>query len=208
MENENQPLENASTPAEPVIDPLKGAKDLYALIHDFAYVLAFVAVMFIFVLRLVTVDGNSMKQTLFHGDYVALESSFLCGGEYEQGDIVVAVPPNFADGKSPIVKRVIATAGQTVYIDFAKGTVEVDGVVLEENYVNSLTTLYEGVNFPVTVPEGCVFLMGDNRNDSRDSRDPDIGMVDTRYILGKVVSLVLPADSGNGRDYGRIGWID
>ena len=208
MDEQNESLEQAAKEQPKLPDKQKGVKELYSLIHDLVYVLAFIAVMFVFGLRLVTVDGGSMKSTLFHGDYVALENSLLTGGDYEQGDIVVAVPPSFRDGKSPIVKRVIATEGQTVDIDFTAGIVYVDGVALDEPYTNTPTNRYEGVDFPVTVPEGCVFLMGDNRNDSMDSRDPEIGMVDTRYILGKVVGLVLPGVVDGERDFGRIGLID
>ena len=195
MDEQNESLEQAAKEQPKLPDKQKGVKELYSLIHDLVYVLAFIAVMFVFGLRLVTVDGGSMKSTLF-------------GGDYEQGDIVVAVPPSFRDGKSPIVKRVIATEGQTVDIDFTAGIVYVDGVALDEPYTNTPTNRYEGVEFPVTVPEGCVFLMGDNRNDSMDSRDPEIGMVDTRYILGKVVGLVLPGVVDGERDFGRIGLID
>ena len=101
----------------------------------------------------------------------------------------------------------IATEGQTVDIDFDAGTVFVDGELLEEEYVRAPTYLEEGLTFPVTVPEGHVFVLGDNRNDSDDSRDPELGPVDTRYLLGRAVLLLFPgetADTGE-RDLGRIG---
>ena len=93
----------------------------------------------------------------------------------------------------PIVKRVIATEGQTVDIDFEEGVVYVDGVALDEPYVNSTTNERENFTEPVTVPEGCVFVMGDNRNRSTDSRSAAIGCVDTRYIIGKAPSSGIPA---------------
>ena len=105
------------------------------------------------------------------------------------------------------MKRGIATEGQTVDIDFTAGAVYVDGQLLEEDYIRQPTYLEEGLEFPVTVPEGCVFVMGDNRNDSDDSRDPELGPVDTRQILGRAVFLLFPgvtADTDK-RDFGRIG---
>ena len=128
------------------------------------------------------------------------------GGGIEPGDIVIIRKESFKDGE-PIVKRVIATEGQTVDIDFTAGAVYVDGQLLEEDYIRQPTYLEEGLEFPVTVPEGCVFVMGDNRNDSDDSRDPELGPVDTRQILGRAVFLLFPgvtADTDK-RDFGRIG---
>ena len=92
----------------------------------------------------------------------------------------------------PIVKRVIATEGQTIDIDFASGRVSVDGRVLDEPYINDLTTRQFDMQFPQTVPKGCVFVMGDNRNHSSDSRVGSLGMVDKRYIIGRLVFRILP----------------
>ena len=132
------------------------------------------------------------------------------GGEPEQGDIVVAAMDRFWNGK-PIVKRVIATEGQTVDIDFEAGIVYVDGVALDESYTFTPTNLSEGTQFPLVVEEGCLFLMGDNRNESRDSRDPTIGQVDSREILGKAVFLMVPGNGSEDHpvavDYGRIGGL-
>ena len=112
--------------------------------------------------------------------------------------------------EEPIVKRVIATEGQTVDIDFASGSVYVDGELLEEDYINEPTYVEEGTQFPLTVPEGSIFVMGDNRNHSSDSRSSDLGTVDTRYVIGKAVFLLFPgADEGTARrDFGRIGLIE
>ena len=168
------------------------AEDIYAVLHDFVYILAAITLIFVFLIRLVGVSGPSMTPTLLDGEYVALLSNFVCR-DYGQGDVVVATVPTFDDAR-PIVKRVIATAGQTVDIDFASGEVRVDGVLLEEPYINepTLTDFDSGLDYPVTVPEGCVFLMGDNRNHSADSRYAPIGCVDTDYILGKVILRILP----------------
>lgn len=168
------------------------AADAYAVLHDFVYILAAITLIFVFLIRLVGVSGPSMTPTLLDGEYVALLSNFVCR-DYDPGDIVVATVPTFDDSR-PIVKRVIATGGQTVDIDFAAGEVRVDGVLLEEDYINGLTQtdFDDGLDYPVTVPEGCVFLMGDNRNHSADSRYAPIGCVDTDYILGKVILRIFP----------------
>ena len=184
----------------------------YTLLHDIVYILAFVTLFFVFVVRIVSVSGSSMYPTLVDRDYVGLLSNvFYDDDDIESGDIVVALAPEFDD--EPIVKRVIATAGQTVDIDFDQGIVYVNDVALEEDYINELTytQFYDrGVTFPLTVEPGHVFLLGDNRNKSSDSRLATIGQVDTRYILGKVVFLMLPGfdEETQQRDLGRIGGID
>ena len=179
-------------------------------LHDIVYILALILLIFTFCARVVIVSGSSMFPTLVDGDYLLVLNRPLCG-ELEQGDIVVASMERFKDGEA-IIKRVIATEGQTVDINFRTGVVFVDGVALEEEYVNSPTYLSEGMEFPLVVEEGCVFLMGDNRGDSRDSRAPEIGLVDTREVLGQAVFLVLPG-TGRGeytvpRDFGRIGGLN
>lgn len=186
--------------------------ECYTYLHDLVYILTFLTLFFVFVLRVVSVSGYSMYPTLVDRDYVALLSNvFYHGDSVENGDVVVALAPNF--DSEPIVKRVIATAGQTVDIDFEQGVVYVDGVALDEPYINepTYTQYYErGVRFPLTIEEGHVFLMGDNRNDSSDSRMALIGQVDTRYILGEVVCVIFPgADkfTNNDRDFGRIGGV-
>ena len=134
-------------------------------------------------------------------------NNLFCGG-YERGDVVIAAKPAFENGE-PIVKRVIATGGQTVDVDFDLGTVYVDGEELAEPYILEETHLPEGTAFPFTVPEGCVFLMGDNRNGSRDSRDPELGAVDTRCLIGRAVFLLLPGrtEGLNMREWNRIGTL-
>ena len=162
-------------------------------------------VLFTFGVRIVGVSGASMRDTLQNGDMLLVVNSHLCGG-YEQGDVVIAAKAEFECGE-PIVKRVIAVEGQTVDIDFIAGTVSVDGEVLNEPYIREATYLAEGTEFPLTVPEGCVFLMGDNRNDSRDSRDPTLGAVDTRCLIGHAVFLLLPGETAGleQREWSRIG---
>ena len=194
--------------------------ELYGMLHDVVYLLAAVTLVFVFVVRLVGVQGDSMLPTLHNKDYLVLESNFLFGGnDLKYGDVVVLNVPHYQHGgEGPIVKRVIATEGQTIDIDFDTGVVYVDGVRLVEEYVNA-PTLYnwEGefaMEYPATVPEGCIFVLGDNRNNSMDSRYAPIGMVDEQYVLGKVLFIALPGqttdNAGNviePRDWGRIGLV-
>ena len=166
-----------------------------------------VVLIFTFAVRIVRVSGESMRETLQNQDMLVVLNNWLCGG-YEPGDIVILQRDDFYGGE-PIVKRVIATGGQTVDIDFETGAVYVDGTLLEEDYINELTFVVEGTEFPLTVPEGSIFVMGDNRNHSSDSRDASLGTVDTRYVIGRAVILAFPgADETTGkRDFGRIGLI-
>ena len=193
-------------------DTQKAAKSSSCLeyLHDVVYILALILVVFTFCMRVVIVSGSSMFSTLVDGDYLLLINRPLCG-ELERGDIVVASMERFKDGE-PIVKRVIATEGQEVDIDFRLGVVYVDGVALEEDYIYTPTHLSEGMEVPLVVEPGCLFLMGDNRMDSRDSRAPEIGLVDEREILGRAVFLLMPG-TGRGeytvpRDTGRIGGLN
>ena len=146
-----------------------------------------VVLIFTFVLRTATVSGTSMVPTLSNGDRLIISDLFY---EPAQGDIVVVAPGVYED--HPLIKRVIATEGQTVDIDFDKGIVTVDGVALDEPYINEPTYLSEGMEFPATVPENCIFVMGDNRNNSKDSRDPSVGMVDVRYVVGRELLRIFP----------------
>ena len=175
-------------------------------LHDLIYVLAGFMLIYILIFRVVVVVGPSMKDTLVDGDRLVLLSNTLYRNP-EYGDVIVASKESFGNGEC-IIKRVIATEGQNVDIDFGRGVVIVDGVELQEDYVRTPTTLQEGVTFPTVVPEGCVFVLGDNRNGSKDSRDPQIGFVDKREILGKAVFLMLPGTDGGHvePDYGRVGF--
>ena len=162
-----------------------------------------ITLLFTFVVRLMGVDGHSMVPTLQDGDRLIVVSGWLCG-DYKYGDIVIAYKESF--DAEPIVKRVIATEGQTVDIDFTLGRVFVDGELLQEDYVNDLTYLDEGTQFPLTLGEGELFLMGDNRNRSSDSRDERLGAVDERLIIGKAVLLVFPGRDSltDKRDFSRL----
>lgn len=145
---------------------------------------------FAFIFRVIGVVGYSMEPTLQDKDKIITTNLFYTP---QQGDIVVLRKESF-DSK-PIVKRVIATAGQTIDIDFSAGVVYVDGLALTEDYTAAPTNKELDFKGEITVPDGCVFVMGDNRNKSTDSRDERIGCVDTRYIIGKVLFRVLPIDN-------------
>ena len=182
-------------------------KSAVLYLHDLLIMLVTIMVLFLLVFRVIIVSGSSMYSTLIDGDYLLLISN-LFYNEPQYGDIIVASKESFDDGK-PIIKRVIATEGQTVDIDFVEGIVYVDGEALQEEYTYTPTNVEEGMGFPLTVEENCVFAMGDNRNRSRDSRSPEIGQIDKREILGKAIYLFLPGtDEGHaGPDYERMGAI-
>lgn len=180
-------------------------------LRDIFIYLGAICILFLLVFRVVVVSGTSMNHTLLDGDYLLLVSSTLYRNP-KQGDIVVASKASFEDG-TPIVKRVIAVEGQTVDIDFQNSIVYVDGVALEEDYAWTPTIHSGGVEFPLEVQEGCVFVMGDNRSNSRDSRFLEIGQIDKREIIGKAIFLFFPGTNGTDvynnpvepRDYARIG---
>ena len=167
-----------------------------------------VVLIFTFVVRIVRVSGESMRETLQDQDMLVVLNNWLCGA-YEQGDIVILQRDDFYGGE-PIVKRVIATEGQTVDIDFDAGVVYVDGTALEEPYTREPTWTQEGTEFPLTVPEGCIFVMGDNRNDSDDSRDSALGPVDARCVLGRALLLAVPGPTADTdqRDWSRVGILN
>ncbi|MBQ4248468.1 MAG: signal peptidase I [Clostridia bacterium] len=168
----------------------------YAEALDWTEALVFslvvIILVFSFFVRIITVDGESMERTLHTSDKVVLTT---VGYEPEYGDIVVVNMPNWTD--RPFIKRIIATGGQTVDIDFSSGKVIVDGQTLNEPYINDIIreAVYQQIDFPIVVPEGTVFVMGDNRNASTDSRSGLIGCVDERYVMGKAQFRIFPVSS-------------
>ena len=181
-------------------------KDVFDWIEVLVHAILVVVLCFSFLFRIATIDGPSMEDTLHNGEKVIITNLFYTP---KVGDIVVVSrnrensvydsDPN----DTPIIKRIIATEGQTVDIDFEEGIVYVDGIALDEPYTKTPTNRKYDIEFPVTVDEGCVFVLGDNRNESWDSRASaigDYGMIDTRYILGHAVYRVFPFD--------KIGKID
>lgn len=166
---------------------------LWGIVYDAAATLetAVIILMLFFslVFRPAAVIGNSMLPTFSGGDRVACVHSF---SGYERGDVVIISHATRKD--ESVIKRVIAVGGDTVDIDFYKGTVSVNGQVLDEPYVGTPTNLSYDMTFPVTVPEGKLFVLGDNRNDSIDSRSTDIGFINENKVLGKVVFRFYPVN--------------
>ncbi len=167
--------------------------EIFDILELFVFCAAIILMIFTFFIRPTVVQGPSMEDTLLEGDYL------LVGGIHyspRQGDIVVVHNVGLRYYSQPIVKRVIATEGQVVDIDFSTWTVTVDGNVLDEPYRKLamddwITSDWE---YPVTIPEGYLFVMGDNRNHSSDSRSKDIGLIDERCVVGRAIVRVLPFD--------------
>ncbi len=202
MENENTEQVTEVQKKEP------WQRTFFRDMKEMVVILVVFMLVYMLFFRMVVVSGSSMFDTLVHGDRLILISNFIYR-EPKAGDIIVASKDSFRDGEC-IIKRVIATEGQTVDIDFSTGSVYVDGELLEEDYIYSPTNLAEGVQLPLTVSDNCVFVMGDNRMDSMDSRNPIIGLIDCREILGKAVFLIFPGSGERGEidpDFGRIGVI-
>ncbi|HIY52657.1 MAG TPA: signal peptidase I [Candidatus Agathobaculum merdavium] len=170
------------------------SSELFGWGESLMTVLIFFVVVFTFFVRLIGVDGSSMYPTLQDRNIMLVSNLFYTP---EKGDIVVLNKQGFWNDQ-PIVKRVIATGGDTIDIDEVTGDVLVNGEVLDELYIaEKINTLEKmgDLTYPQTVPEGCLFVMGDNRNGSTDSRWSDLGMVDERYVLGHVLSVVFPFSS-------------
>lgn len=166
---------------------------VYDWVDSLMLAVLFILIIFTFLVRLVGVNGNSMNPTLKNGDWLAVKS---VNTTVERGDIVVITQPNSL-GK-PLVKRVIAKGGDEINIDFFDHKVTVNGVVLDEPYIAEPTATMGNMVYPLTVPEGKVFVMGDNRNNSSDSREKYIGFIDEDYILGVAKFRLLPFSSFGG----------
>ena len=200
-----------TAPAEEKRGSFAPIRSLVEYAEILAFSVAAVLLLFTLVVRLCQVDGSSMRNTLYNGEMLITTSL----GEPQQGDIIVFHMTDESNPDSPfneaLVKRVIATGGQTVRIDYKTATVSVDGQVLEEPYValmdgngadighmlllpaygyDRTTGIFEAV-----VPEDCLFVMGDNRNNSADSRSTAVGFVDERRVLGRVLLRVSPFTS-------------
>ena len=179
MENQN-----TTTAQEPKPVRGQGVLEWYEALISAALVLVLV---FSFFFRIIQVDGSSMVPTLVNGDKLIVWGA---GYTPQRGDVVIV--DSYTSYGKPLVKRVIAKGGDTVSIDYATGTVAVNGEVLQEDYIAEPTYLGYDVQFPYTVPEGTVFVMGDNRNQSLDSRSTYVGCIDERDILGRVLLCFMP----------------
>lgn len=170
--------------------------------ESLAVVFVVMLLIFTFIARPATVDGESMMPTLQNGERLVISNLFY---EPTAGDIVVLCGEADREEGKNLIKRIIATEGQTIDIDFEAGEVYVDGQKLDEPYILEPTYLDEGTEFPLTVPEGEIFVMGDNRNGSRDSRSLTVGTVKEEYIVGHVLFRFFPFDRfGKISDTGRL----
>lgn len=166
---------------------------VYEWLDTLVYAVILLLFVFTFLIRVVGVSGNSMNPTLKSGDTLTVKS---INTHVNRGDIVVVTQPNFLG--EPLIKRVIAVGGDELNIDFFEHQVIVNGVVLNEPYIAEPTELMGDTIFPITIPEGKIFVMGDNRNDSLDSRSKTIGLIDERYVLGVANYRLFPFSSFGG----------
>ena len=186
--NVNQTPEPGQTGAQ-VRREASAGRELYLNVRVLVMMMAAFVLLFTFVARVIVVSGPSMQNTLVGGDLILVWSM---GYTPKQGDVVVVTQESYQEDS--IVKRVIAVEGQRVDIDYSTNTVYVDNAPLTEDYIKERMNVPgwgEGINH-VVVPEGCIFVMGDNRNNSADSRYPDIGIVDNRCVIGHGLVVLFP----------------
>ena len=182
---------------------------LYCWAQSLIIAVVTVVLLFTFGVRLIGVSGPSMQDTLYTGDQLLVLNAMFC--DFKAGDVVV-INDHTAQGtlNETLVKRIVAMGGQTVDIDFGKGIVYVDGAALDEPYIKEPTYSDEGMTFPLTLAEDEVFVMGDNRNHSTDSRDTRLGPVKVGCLQGKALLLLMPGKTPDTdrMDWGRIGLIE
>lgn len=166
-----------------------GATDFYDWIRSILFAIVIVIFCLNFFFRLVDVQGTSMNNILQNKDKVIVTNFFYTP---KNGDIVVI--SHGAEYSEPIIKRVIATAGQTLKLDYENDQIIVDGIVIDEPYLDfsTFSGVYAEYDIPTIVPEGKVFVMGDNRPVSMDSRSSRIGLIDVESVIGKAQYVVLP----------------
>ena len=173
---------------EVAAEKAKANKNAYEWVQSLVSALIVCVLVFLFLVRVIDVKGSSMLPTLVNGDKMIVSGLFY---KPKAGDVVVLKKDEYDPNKA-LVKRVIAVEGDEINMDFEKGKVFINGEEIKEDYINELTKTKLDFIGPKTVPEGCVFVMGDNRNASTDSRRNQIGMVDERLILGKVYAVIFP----------------
>lgn len=164
------------------------AVELYFWANTMTTILCLMVLFSVFVMRISTVDGISMLPTLRHSNQVLVKIAGY--NEPEHGDIVVIICPGRED--EPFVKRIIGMGGDVIDMDKDTGTVYLNGAPQQEDYINDVMRHYGSLAYPYEVPDGHVFVMGDNRNDSLDSRSGDIAAIPEENIIGKVVVRIWP----------------
>ncbi len=167
----------------------KSQLEFFEWIDALVFCAVTIILIFLFFFRLVTVQGISMEPTFYEGDRLIIRSIAY---EPEHGDVVV-LDSDTGLGK-PLVKRVIAVGGDTIDIDPETGAVYVNGDVINEDYISAPTTQIYDTQFPLTVDDGHVIVLGDNRPNSQDSRSATIGQVDARGIMGEAIFRIWPLD--------------
>lgn len=183
--------EDTAESKDPKKSARKVASDIFEVLEMFTVCASVIMILFTFLVHPTVVNGPSMEDTLLHNDYLLISALPY---EPKAGEIIVVHNVGLRHYKDPIIKRVIATEGQVVDIDFETWTVTVDGEVIDEPYRKLAADGYitSDWSYPLQVPEGHVFVMGDNRNHSADSRSRDIGLIDTRCIVGKALVRIFP----------------
>ena len=163
---------------------------IYDIVKTILFMFSIICIIFTFIFRDANVVGNSMVDTLHNNDKVILTNFMYMP---KPGDIVVINAENQIE--KDIIKRVIATEGQTLSIDYNTGEVLVDGVIIDEPYISSYTIKPNNeYDIPYVIPEGYIFVMGDNRNVSLDSRDSEIGLIPVSDVIGKAQFIFFPVN--------------
>lgn len=191
-------LPDAPEKAAEAEEKLPRAVDAFDWIKTLLFSMILIIFIFTLIFRGVSVDGESMENTLYNGEYLFISDLFYTP---KTGDIVVVESPRYNNGTTPLIKRIIATGGQTVRINFNTWEVWVDGELLSEPYIKSaegvpmisesLVPDSDGI-VEIEVEKGFVFVMGDNRNNSLDSRSSAIGQIDSHYVMGRVIFRLTP----------------
>lgn len=164
-------------------------KKLFEMLENICFSVLFITVVMTFFFRVIVVEGNSMNRTLSNGDRVIITN--FCYTP-QRGDIVVTDKNNYF--KTPLIKRVIAIEGDTIKIDYSTGDVYINGEILSEDYIKEKIAISDKETLEITIPDGYVFLMGDNRNQSSDSRESVVGVINEKNIMGKAIFRIMPLE--------------